>query len=263
MNNCNRLPPPQGMKSFASVKQSANNLSLKSEASLAATLARRIIDANEHHTTMSNHQLACQEIRKHRFCPPLNIRPPLICIASPALALRDKDFAERVLTERMEQFGQHFFSIPIEERKKIWLKLEPRVRTFPQLAWRLNTLKPGLTINAPVPNEFSYGVDLAQHTCEAFVMTPANAGNSLRRKFCEMFVSGGKVKETRKSLANLAREYPGCVRRVYCRSPVAQSGHWPGQNEILNDHGMRILVSCLESESSGLQLESCTYPSAS
>ena len=189
------------------MNQSANNRSLPSEASLAAALARRVIGCGERNTTMSDHQLACQEIRKHRFCPPVKLRPPLVSMASPALAFRDKDFAEKVLTERMEQFGQHFFSIPIEQRKKIWLKLEPRVRPFPQLAWRLNTLKPGLTINAPVPNEFSYGSDLAQHTCDIFVMTPDAAGNSLRRKFGEIS-GGGKVKETKKALANFASEYP-------------------------------------------------------
>ena len=129
------------------MNQSANNRSLPSEASLAAALARRVIGCGERNTTMSDHQLACQEIRKHRFCPPVKLRPPLVSMTSPALVLRDKDFAEKLLTERMEQFGQHFFSIPIEQRKKIWLKLEPRVRPFPQLAWRLNTLKPGLTIN--------------------------------------------------------------------------------------------------------------------
>lgn len=124
------------------------------------------------------------------------------------MGLRDKDFAEKVLTERIEKFSQCFFSIPIAQRQKIWTQLERRVRPFPQLAWRLNRLKSGLTIGVPLPNEFSHSMDLAQYQCEAFVMSPTAAGNSLRNRVSEISVGDGRLKDTKKALDQLFREYP-------------------------------------------------------
>ncbi|RLT20147.1 MAG: hypothetical protein DWI29_04270 [Planctomycetota bacterium] len=190
------------------MNQSTNNLSFQSEASLAIMRARKLVDADGRHLSLSDHRLACHKIKQHRFCPPATIQTAVVALESPAAALRDEEFSEIIANARLNEFCLLFFSLQPEARKAVWDDLEPSLRPFPQLFWRLNKLKPGLSISAPAPNQFSKALPQAQDACDIFVMTPSAAANSLRRTCNEMTTTDRKVKNSKDALWEFKATYP-------------------------------------------------------
>ncbi len=170
--------------------------------------AQKLVDADGHHRSLSNHRLACLKIEQYRFCPPATIQTAIVALESSAAALQVEDFAETIANARLNEFGLLFFSMQPEERKAVWDDLEPNLRPFPQLFWRLNELKPGLSISAPAPNQFSKALPQAQDACDIFVMTPSAAANSLRRTCNEMTTTDRKVKNSKNSLWEFKATYP-------------------------------------------------------
>ncbi len=190
------------------MNQSANNLSFQTEASLTSMHAQKLVDADGHHRSLSNHRLACLKIKQNRFCPPAMIQTAIVALESPAAALQDEDFAEIIANARLNEFCLLFFSMQPEERKAVWDDLEPKVLPFPQLLWRLNELKPGLSISTPTPNQFSKALPQAQDACDIFVMPPAAAASSLRRTCSEMTTTDRKVKNSKKAMWEFKATYP-------------------------------------------------------
>ena len=179
-----------------------------SESSLAIMHAQKLVDADGHHRSLSNHRLACLKIEQYRFCPPATIQTAIVALESSAAALQIEDFAETIANARLNEFCLLFFSMQPEERKAVWDDLEPNLRPFPQLLWRLNELKPGLSISAPAPNQFSKALPQAQDACDIFVMTPSAAANSLRRTCNEMTTTDRKVKNSKDALWEFKATYP-------------------------------------------------------
>ena len=190
------------------MSQSSKKSPLSSETLLAIAQARKLVDFDESHETQSKQEMACRQIQLHRFCPPAILRPAIVTLTSPAIALQDEDFAERVLSDSLHEFSLRFISMLPEERQNVWAKLESKFQPFPQLLWRLNELKSGLLVTAPVPNPFGNAMPQIQNACDVFVMPPAAAARSLRRTCSEMTNTDRKARDAKTEMWEFSVCYP-------------------------------------------------------
>ena len=140
------------------------------------------------------------------------MQPAIVALTSPDTAMRTKDFAEFVLTERVNEFCKRFFSIPRRQRRALWQALFDRCQSYPQLLWRLEALEDGLSVALPseddLEEEFSHSEYLAEHTCEAFVLPPEVAGRQIRRAFDELVKGARHARSARRQVKNFVSDYP-------------------------------------------------------
>lgn len=156
---------------------------------------------------LSAHQLACEQIRRQGYCPPVVQYQAIATLSSPLGLIDEPDFAEQIAATRLHEFCRQFFSIPREERITLWTALDKQLVRLPQLHWRLRTLKDGLEIDG-LPAVSNNSVEqLAHQICELFVMTQADSFHALR-KSCVAAARKDRGRELVDTIEDLHRTMP-------------------------------------------------------
>lgn len=178
------------------------------KSAVAIACARRMLALPKADDIASDHQRVCLELMKHRFCPPVAMRSPLVGLVSPKSALQDDTFAEAAFSVQLDQFCRHFYSMSAKLRHDTWTTLEAQLRAFPALHRRLTDLEPGLKVDLKKIKLTGSAEDLSQLLCRVFVMTPRDAAKSLRRAHTSMTLDNSCILKGRRIWAEMAQNYP-------------------------------------------------------
>ena len=185
----------------------SNSYTLSASTTIASDVARRMLGEDASLNDLSAHQLACEQIRRHGYCPPVGQYQAIATLSSPLELIDDPNFVEQIAATRLHEFCRQFFSIPRAERITLWTALDKQLVHLPQLHWRLRTLKGGLEIDGSPAKPTTPVERLAHQICELFVMTQADSLHALR-KICVAAARKDRGRELVDTIEDLHRTMP-------------------------------------------------------
>ena len=136
---------------------------------------------DESNAALTDHRLACQQIRSMRFNPPMRLYQAILTLAVSAESESDSEFTALVLAEELHEFCQEFYSIPFAQRAVRWADLNHRASAFPQLRWRLEKIKGALKVDRPAAASATAVEELGQVLCDILVVPHVASVDAMRR----------------------------------------------------------------------------------
>lgn len=156
----------------------------------------------------STHQQVCDYLKSCQFRPSGLNRTAVIGSIHPDRALRSTSFRELMTREMLSQFSSEFFELPRNLREQQLEQFLENVVEFPQIKWRLNRLKQGVSISSPVPRGSDENSMLASTMAEMFVMSPESAARVGRAKTIDIGGQKSAARHKEHALRVTAKTYP-------------------------------------------------------
>lgn len=135
--------------------------------------------------TASTHRQVCEFLKSCQFRPSATVRPAVIGALHPRRLLRSLIIREIVAREMLSRFSAEFFELPSEVRDQRLNALSEHVKEFPQLTWRLQLLRSGVSLEGTVPRGEDRASQLAAAAADVFVMSPEAAARAGRAEFVD------------------------------------------------------------------------------
>lgn len=160
----------------------------------------------------STHQQVCDYLKSCHFRPAGLNRTAVVGSIHPDRALRSTLFRELMTREMLSQFSSEFFELPADHREEQMEQFLENVVEFPQIKWRLNRLKQGVTISSPVPRGTDENSMLASTMAEMFVMSPESAARVGRAQTLEIGGQKSIARQKERAIAITAKTFPEFTR---------------------------------------------------
>jgi hypothetical protein len=158
--------------------------------------------------TAATHRQICDYLKSCQFSPPAAVKSAIVGAVCPERALRSIGFREIIAREMLSRFTAEFFQLAPEVRDERFNALAKHVAEFPQLKWRLNRLRPGVSIRGSVPAGLDEPSRLASSIADVFVMSPEAATRAGRSETIDCLAGKSVVqKKEQKALSAAAQSF--------------------------------------------------------
>jgi hypothetical protein len=155
----------------------------------------------------TTHRQVCDYLKACQFSPSTAVRSAIVGAVYPERALRSIKFKECVAREMLTRFTAEFFQLTPEVRDKRLKELVELVAEFPQLKWRLNRLRLGVSIRGAVPSGLDDPSRLASSMADVFLMSPEAAARAGRNETVDCLSGKSAVQKKRKALFAAAQSF--------------------------------------------------------
>lgn len=157
--------------------------------------------------TAATHRQICDYLKSCQFSPPTAVRSSIVGAVCPERALRSIRFREIIAREMLSRFTAEFFQLSPEIRAERLNGLAKHVADFPQLKWRLNRLRTGVSIRGSVPSGLDEPSRLASSIADVFVMSPEAAARAGRSETIDCLSGKSVVQKKQKALSAAAQSF--------------------------------------------------------